>query len=62
VIEESSISVGGGLTFRVRSAGPADGRLVLLLHGFPQTSSSWTSVMGSLAEAGYRAVAFDQRG
>ena len=62
MIEESTVSVGGGLTFRVRSAGPADGRLVLLLHGFPQTSASWTRVMGELADAGYRAVAFDQRG
>ena len=61
-IEESTVSVGGDLTFRLRSAGPADGRLVLLLHGFPETSVSWTAVMEALAAAGYRAVAFDLRG
>jgi pimeloyl-ACP methyl ester carboxylesterase len=59
---EGTVDVGGGLTFRVRSAGPADGRLVLLLHGFPQTSLSWRSVMDDLAAEGFRAVAFDQRG
>lgn len=51
-----------GLTFRARAAGPADGRLVLLLHGFPQTSAEWLAQLGALAGAGYRAVAFDQRG
>jgi pimeloyl-ACP methyl ester carboxylesterase len=61
-IEESTIDVGGGLSFRLRSAGPPGGRLVVLLHGFPQTSASWQAVMGDLASDGYRAVAFDQRG
>ena len=61
-IEESTVSIGGDLTFRLRSAGPVDGRLVVLLHGFPETSASWTAVMSSLAAEGYRAVAFDQRG
>ena len=61
-IEESEVDVGGGMTFRVRSTGPVGGRLVLLLHGFPQTSASWTGVMTALADAGHRAVAFDQRG
>jgi pimeloyl-ACP methyl ester carboxylesterase len=61
-IEESAVEVGGGLSFRLRSAGPPEGRLVLLLHGFPQTSRSWEAVMRDLAADGYRAVAFDQRG
>jgi pimeloyl-ACP methyl ester carboxylesterase len=42
--------------------GPADGRTVLLLHGFPQHATSWAAVAGRLAEAGLRAVALDQRG
>ncbi|MDZ7678039.1 MAG: alpha/beta hydrolase [Acidimicrobiales bacterium] len=49
-------------TFRARAAGPEDGRPVLLLHGFPQTSRAWVPVMDALAGAGQRAVAFDQRG
>src|SRR5262245_4062989 len=51
-----------GLTFRARVAGPADGRVVLLLHGFPQTSRCWAAQLDALAAAGHRAVAVDQRG
>ena len=61
-MEDLEIAVGGGLTFRARAVGPEDGRLVLLLHGFPQTSRSWTETMRTLGDAGHRAVAFDQRG
>jgi pimeloyl-ACP methyl ester carboxylesterase len=52
----------GPFTFEARAAGPTDGRLVLLLHGFPQSSRSWVAQLGALGDAGYRAVAFDQRG
>jgi pimeloyl-ACP methyl ester carboxylesterase len=51
-----------GLTFRARVAGPEDGRVVLLLHGFPQTSRCWAAQLDALAAAGHRAVAVDQRG
>jgi pimeloyl-ACP methyl ester carboxylesterase len=51
-----------GLTFDAVADGPADGRLVLLLHGFPQSSREWAGVMDALAAAGCRAVAPDQRG
>jgi pimeloyl-ACP methyl ester carboxylesterase len=51
-----------GLVFDARAAGPATGELVVLLHGFPQTSACWTPVLEALAAAGYRAVAPDQRG
>lgn len=60
-VEQLEIAA-GGMIFRGRAAGPDTGRLVLLLHGFPQTSRSWAATIDSLAEAGYRAVAFDQRG
>jgi pimeloyl-ACP methyl ester carboxylesterase len=42
--------------------GPADGDLVLLLHGFPETSYEWRAQLAALGAAGYRAVAPDQRG
>src|SRR2546421_1634439 len=45
-----------------RAAGPADGELVLLLQGFPQTSWEWRAQLSALGDAGYRAVAPDQRG
>lgn len=61
-MDVSEVEVGGGMRFLMRSDGPPDGRLVLLLHGFPQTSASWEAVIARLAAAGHRAVAFDQRG
>ena len=52
----------GDLVFDARADGPDDGELVLLLHGFPQTSFSWRNQLDALSAAGYRAVAPDQRG
>jgi pimeloyl-ACP methyl ester carboxylesterase len=52
----------GDLTFDVRADGPEDGRPVLLLHGFPQTSACWAAVTPRLAEAGLRTYAVDQLG
>ncbi len=52
----------GRLVFDATASGPADGPLVLLLHGFPQTRRSWRHQVPALAAAGYRAVAVDQRG
>lgn len=51
-----------GLRFHALSCGPADGPLVLLLHGFPELSISWKSQLTALADAGFWAVAPDQRG
>ena len=52
----------GGLTFDVRTLGPDDGEPVVLLHGFPETSLSWSAVAPVLADAGFRVIAPDQRG
>src|SRR3954466_4477102 len=52
----------GDLTFDVRTDGPEDGPPVLLLHGFPQTSLSWSAVTPLLADAGLRTYAPDQLG
>ncbi|MEM1174401.1 MAG: alpha/beta hydrolase [Pseudomonadota bacterium] len=35
---------------------------VILLHGFPELAFSWRKQLPSLADAGYRAIAVDQRG
>ncbi len=51
-----------GLTFPVLAAGPADGRPVLFLHGFPQTAWSFHHQLAAVGDAGYRGLAFDQRG
>ena len=60
-LEQIEVAV-GEMTFSARAAGPTDGRLVLFLHGFPQTSWSWRHQLRALGERGYRAVAPDQRG
>lgn len=61
MVEQVGIPVGVE-TFQVRMAGPEDGPLVLLLHGFPQVSAMWRRQLEALADAGFRAVAPDQRG
>ena len=51
-----------GARFHVAEAGPTDGRLVLLLHGFPEFWWAWRNQVPALAGGGYRAVAMDLRG
>lgn len=60
-LEHIEIPVGSEV-FDALAAGPDDGELVLLLHGFPQRARVWRRQLVTLAEAGYRAVAPDQRG
>src|ERR1041384_4075349 len=48
--------------FDVRVAGPKTGEPVILLHGFPETSYEWRAQLEALGNAGYRAIAPDQRG
>lgn len=52
----------GDYVFDAKTAGPDEGEAVFLLHGFPQTSHEWRAQLPALAEAGYRAIAPDQRG
>ena len=52
----------GDLEFHAVEAGPEDGPLALLLHGFPECWYSWRHQIPALVEAGYRVVAPDQRG
>jgi pimeloyl-ACP methyl ester carboxylesterase len=51
-----------GLVFDVTDAGPADGEVIVLLHGFPAHRGCWDGVVPLLASAGYRVLAPDQRG
>jgi pimeloyl-ACP methyl ester carboxylesterase len=52
----------GDLTFGVLAGGPAGGRPVLLLHGFPENAGMWDGVVERLHAGGLRTVAPDQRG
>ncbi|GAA4606330.1 alpha/beta hydrolase [Actinoallomurus liliacearum] len=47
---------------RIHLVEQGSGPLVLLVHGFPETSYSWRHQLPALAAAGYRAVAVDVRG
>jgi pimeloyl-ACP methyl ester carboxylesterase len=53
------LEVGGA---RLHVAEQGEGPLVLLVHGFPELWYSWRFQLPAIAAAGYRAVAFDQRG
>ena len=51
-----------GIRIHAVEAGPADGPLVVLLHGFPEFWYGWRYQIGPLAAAGFRVVAPDGRG
>jgi pimeloyl-ACP methyl ester carboxylesterase len=53
---------GRGVTLHVARAGPDNGPLVVLLHGFPEFWYGWRHQIGPLAAAGHRVLAPDQRG
>lgn len=51
-----------GIQLSVLEAGPVDGPVVVLAHGFPELAFSWRHQLGPLARAGYHVLAPDQRG
>jgi pimeloyl-ACP methyl ester carboxylesterase len=54
--------VSNGLRMAVYEAGQASGLPVVFSHGFPELAYSWRHQLAALAQAGYRAIAPDQRG
>ena len=50
----------GGLAYR--EAGPPDGPVALLVHGYPESSHMWRDALPALAAMGWRAVAPDLAG
>jgi microsomal epoxide hydrolase/non-specific protein-tyrosine kinase len=50
----------GGVRLATYEAG--DGLPVVLIHGWPELAYSWKNQIGALADAGYRAIAFDLKG
>ena len=61
-IRAGRLTAADGVSLHYLEAGPADGPLALLLHGFPEFSHGWRPLMVKLAAAGFHAVAPDQRG
>lgn len=45
-----------------REAGPPDGPVALLLHGYPESSAMWGQLLPALGDAGWRALAPDLAG
>lgn len=58
----ASTVVANGVSFAYLAAGPEDGPLVVLCHGFPDTAHTWSDLLPRLAAQGYRAVAPFLRG
>ena len=51
-----------GIDIALRESGEPGAPLIVLAHGFPETSHSWRHQMQPLADAGYHVIAPDQRG
>lgn len=51
-----------GVNLHIVQAGPEDGQLVILLHGFPEFWYGWRKQIEPLAHTGYRLWIPDQRG
>jgi pimeloyl-ACP methyl ester carboxylesterase len=50
------------MTLAHREAGPEEGSVALLLHGYPESSYMWRHLMPAIADAGWRAIAPDLAG
>ncbi len=62
VAAESRFINVNGLQLHTVIAGPRDGKLVVLLHGFPENWYTWRNQIKPLVDAGYRVAVPDQRG
>ncbi|MGY9056992.1 MAG: alpha/beta fold hydrolase [Alphaproteobacteria bacterium] len=61
LVTEHSVQTGGHCTFYL-AAGPVDGPLVIMIHGWPELSHSWRHQLACLGQLGFRAIAPDMRG
>jgi len=52
----------GRVSLQAAAAGPKDGPVIVLLHGFPEFWYSWHKQLEPLAAAGFRVIVPDQRG
>ncbi len=60
---ERIVSLPTGVDLAIDDVGPSEsGRVVVFVHGFPETKYSWRHQLPALADAGYRAIALDCRG
>ena len=62
VVTTSWTALPNGIRVFNRTAGPSNGPVILLLHGFPTSSSQFRNLLPLLAAKGYRVVAPDLPG
>lgn len=55
------VTLGDGVT-HYEAAGPADGRVAVLVHGFSVPSYIWDPTFAALRDAGYRVIRYDLYG
>ncbi len=60
--EHTYLQINDQIRLHIVLAGPPEGKLVLLLHGFPEFWYGWRNQIMALAAKGYRVIAPDQRG
>src|SRR4029077_15434404 len=58
---ETLLFKNGDVSLHAVAAGPHDGPVVVLLHGFPEFWFGWRQQIEPLAAAGLRVIAPDQR-
>jgi len=62
VLVENLSFKSGDVSLHAVAAGPRDGQVVILLHGFPEFWYGWHRQIEPLAAAGFRVIVPDQRG
>ncbi len=62
ILMDSVYFENSGVRLHAIVAGPPDGRVAVLLHGFPEFWYGWRKQIGPLAAAGFRVIVPDQRG
>lgn len=65
MIAHTTRALAHGIDLSCRTCGPADGRLLVFLHGFPEAAFVWDALMQHFAQpanGGYRCVAPNLRG
>ena len=61
-MNDHRITGGGGVQLHLVEAGNPDGRSILMIHGFSQSSLAWSRQLDSDLADRYRLVAMDMRG
>lgn len=56
------VQVADNVRLYLKQWGPSHGRPVVLIHGWPLSADTWDATALTLANAGFRTIAYDRRG